>query len=80
MQDGAVVIQDAVNLAPEFPDHCLAFDQNGAAATIGTGGHQRHGAGVQQQLVQRGIGEHDPKVRDAGGDPLGQRRSCQLGF
>ncbi|MNL10852.1 hypothetical protein D3C87_1316670 [compost metagenome] len=68
------MIQDAVNLAAEFPDYCLALDQDRAAATIGAGGHQRHGAGIQQQLVERGIGEHDPKVGDAGGDPLGQRR------
>ncbi|MNF59522.1 hypothetical protein D3C84_411150 [compost metagenome] len=74
VQDGAVVIQDAVNLAAEFPDHRLAIDKDRAAATIGAGGHQRHGAGVQQQLMERGIGEHDAKVGDAGGDPLGQRR------
>ncbi len=74
VQDGAVVIQDAVNLAAEFPDHRLALDKDRAAATIGAGGHQRHGAGVQQQLVQRGVGEHDPEIGDAGGYPLGQRR------
>ncbi len=77
MQDGAVVIQNAVNLAAELPDHRLALDKDRAAATIGAGGHQRHGAGIQQQLMQRGIGEHDPKVGNAGGDPLGQRR-CRL--
>ena len=71
------MIQNAVNLAAEFPDHHLALDKDRAAATIGAGGHQRHGAGVQQQLMERGIGEHDAKVGDAGGDPLGQRRGCQ---
>ncbi len=74
------MIQDAINLAAEFPYHRLTLDKDWAAATIGAGGHQRHGAGIQQQLVQRGIGEHDAKVGDAGGDPLGQRRSCQSGF
>lgn len=68
------MIQDAVNLAPEFPDHCLALDKDGTAAPIGAGGHQRHGAGVQQQLMERGIGEHDAEVGDAGGNLLGQRR------
>ncbi len=67
VQDGAVVIQDAVNLAAEFPDHSLALDKDRAATTIGAGGHQRHGAGIQQQLMERGIGEHDAEVGDAGG-------------
>ncbi len=68
------MIQDAVNLAAEFPDHRLALDEDRAAAAVGAGGYQRHGAGIQQQLVQRGIGEHDPKVGDAWGYPLSQRR------
>ncbi len=68
------MIQDAVNLAAEFPDNRLAFDKDRAAATIGAGGHQRHGAGIQQQLMERGIGEHNSKVGDAGGYLLGQRR------
>ncbi|MNZ95961.1 hypothetical protein D3C78_1151360 [compost metagenome] len=80
VQDGTVVIQDAVNLAPEFPDHRLALDEDRAAATIGAGGHQRHGAGIQQQLVEWGIGEHDAEVGDAGGYPLGQRRGRLSGF
>ncbi len=71
------MIQDAVNLAAEFPYYCLTVDQDRAAATIGAGGHQRHGTGVQQQLMERGIGEHDAEVGDAGGYPLGQRRGCQ---
>ena len=74
VQDGAVVIQDAVNLAAEFPDNRLALDKDRAAATIGAGGYQRDGAGIQQQLMEWGIGEHDAKVGDAGGYPLGQRR------
>ncbi|MNH06848.1 hypothetical protein D3C79_662270 [compost metagenome] len=74
------MIQDAVNLAAEFPDHLFALNKDGAAATIGAGGHQRHGAGIQQQLVERGIGEHDAEVGDAGGDPLGQRGRGVLGF
>ena len=71
------MIQDAVNLTAELPDHHLGFDKDWAAATIGAGGHQRHGAGVQQLLMERGIGEYDAEVGDAGGDPLGQRRGCQ---
>ncbi|MNL15211.1 hypothetical protein D3C87_1361860 [compost metagenome] len=65
------MIQDAVNLAAELPDHRLALDEDRAAAAVGAGRHQRHGAGIQQQLVQRGIGEHNPEVGNAGGYPLG---------
>ncbi|MNG78544.1 hypothetical protein D3C79_371230 [compost metagenome] len=73
VQYGAIVIQDAVDLAAKFPDHRFALYEDRAAAAIGAGGHQRHGAGLQQQLVQRGVGQHHPQVGDTGGDGVGQR-------
>ena len=79
VQDGAVVIQDAVNLAPSSLTTAFALDKDGAAATIGAGGHQRHGAGIQQQLVQRGMGRMT-QGGDAGAIPSQRRFVVSMGF
>ena len=64
---------------PSFLTTASQSIRDRAAATIGAGGHQRDGAGVQQQLMERGMGSMMTQVGDAGAI-LGQRRGCQLGL
>ncbi|MNR35425.1 hypothetical protein D3C85_1532720 [compost metagenome] len=73
------MIQDAVYLGAKLGNHSLTLDQNGAAAAVGAGGHQRYGASLQQQLMQRGVGQHDAEIGDAGGYAFGEGNCAGIG-
>ncbi len=69
--DRPVVGEERVGDAGQAREGVVVGEREGFVGDVAAGEHQRCGDGVQQQVVQRGVGQHQAEFPVAGRDGLG---------
>jgi hypothetical protein len=75
----AIVDEEEIGDATEAFEGFAFVCANGLVAQVATRGHDREAESREEEMMQRRVREHDPKVGVAGGQGRRKRRSVKRG-